>query len=178
MKIKGFILLEVCIAVLIIGLVSGSVYPILKAFETIKTKERLEKIVYSLSAFVQSNNRLPCPGEGEENYPCQATIDGGLLPYKTLQIPKEWIYHSSGKPIVYKVNILLTRKNMQMDYRPIHDMTQPKILSDTQTFCYTPLSYGGLKNKDDIPMAFALDDLFYTRDVFLKFYTKWHCFRE
>lgn len=166
---SGFILLEVCIALMVFGMVSWSIYPLLKTFEKQKQTEHLEKLAYVLAGFVTKHGRLPCPGTEVETTPCTSE---GPLPYKTLEIPQTWVKDSSGRPILYKVNSFLSLPGLQIDYR------FKSLQGDHQTFCYTPLEHSALKTSDHIPIAFQLDNTIYPREPFLRFYMKWTCQRK
>lgn len=136
---KGFTLIEISIALLMIGFLAAGGVLLSQANRTvnleIKAQQMLENVQSSLENFLTINGYLPCPDtdnfrnmdklppEGREN---RATNDGGVrckadfgyLPYKDLGVEglDPW-----GNPFAYKVNerVKVTPANY------INDICQP-----------------------------------------------------
>ncbi|GAB6033909.1 type II secretion system protein [Galenea microaerophila] len=109
-KIKGFTLIEVAIALVIIGLlISGGTYLYGQQYtlgKVNKTREQLDHIHEVMLTFVKSNGFLPCPdtdGDGLENRNSDGACRSrqGRLPARTLGIDGEDAW---GSPFYYRVN--------------------------------------------------------------------------
>lgn len=136
---KGFTLIEISVALLIIGILISSGLYLNQANRTVnlemKAQQTAESIQKALEVFIVVNGYLPCPdtdnlgnldklpADGREN---RATNDGGIrckadfgyLPYKDLGVEglDAW-----GNPFAYKVNerVKVSPKNY------INDICQP-----------------------------------------------------
>lgn len=102
-KEEGFALVEVAIALIVMGVVMGVGLPsFLHYLEWQKirdTKEKQEKILYSVSSFVLQNGFLPLPADphqsGENFGMSRSAVHTsadlrGLVPFKTLGLPEEY----------------------------------------------------------------------------------------
>ena len=102
-KEEGFALVEVAIALIVMGVVLGVGLPsFLHYLEWQKirdTKEKQEKILYSVASFVLQNGFLPLPADpheqGEDFGLSRSSIQSsgdlrGLVPFKTLGLPEEY----------------------------------------------------------------------------------------
>ncbi|MDC0349298.1 type II secretion system GspH family protein [Alphaproteobacteria bacterium] len=100
---KGFALIEIAIALIVMGLVLGAGIPsflhYLKWQKIQETKEKQEKILYSLAGFVLQNGFVPLPAapyEKGENFglsrkSLNTPLDmRGLIPFKTLGLPESY----------------------------------------------------------------------------------------
>ncbi|MDR1236492.1 MAG: hypothetical protein LBJ96_05825, partial [Holosporaceae bacterium] len=113
-KLRGSFLLEIAIAVSIIGLVSG--FFVTKMITTGKimrdqiTKSNIETVSIALASFVANNQRLPRPSvdeSGDEKNTPEMTYVG-KVPFHTLGIPMKSAADGNGKPLIYIVEATLT----------------------------------------------------------------------
>jgi hypothetical protein len=120
LKLRGSLLLEIAVALSIIGLISG--FFITKTILTGKimreqtTKNNIMTVTVALAAFVANNYRLPRPstdGNGRENSESDMTCVG-KIPYRTLGISAKNTVDGNGRPLIYIVEILLTLKSEQI----------------------------------------------------------------
>jgi prepilin-type N-terminal cleavage/methylation domain-containing protein len=105
-KTAGFTLVELAIALLIIGVLLGSLLaPLSTQVQLERTKSTrlvLDKVKDALMGFAISNNgRIPCSdtdGDGMENKPCASTE--GELPYATLGLGQKdaWTHRLRYRP--------------------------------------------------------------------------------
>lgn len=91
-KEKGFTLIELSIALVIIGILASAGWSLLKPSlefsEKIKIEQQLDRIERSIVTFALNNYRLPCPdtnGDGyEANCETNPSIKTGGVPFATL----------------------------------------------------------------------------------------------
>ncbi len=98
---KGFILAEVCIALMIVGIIGSMTLPLLNQAitwkKTIETQERIERSLKLLGQFVLKNFHLPPP---KTRMTCE---EEGDLPYKELGMNECDAKDGAGKVIRYRV---------------------------------------------------------------------------
>jgi len=100
---KGFALIEIAIALIIMGLILGAGIPsflhYLKWQKIQQTKEKQEKILYSIAGFVLQNGFVPLPAspyEKGENFglsrqSLNTPLDmRGLVPFRALGLPESY----------------------------------------------------------------------------------------
>lgn len=130
-RFSGFSLIEVAIVLCIIGILSGIGIPALNNFikhqKIRKTEDHLELIFQSITSYVLTNKRLPCPAKptavGEErgiSEPnCLFTEKFiGLVPYRTLGIPEKIVKDGYHNWITYAVNPVLTNTELNFINAP------------------------------------------------------------
>lgn len=125
---RGFTLLEMSLVILIISLISGvgmsTVQPTLEMTRRSATEEKLNTIEKALSSYREVHGRLPCPSnnslaESSASFGVEGTTPGtctganfsdstknvaeGGVPFKTLNLPKEFAYDGWGRRIAYSV---------------------------------------------------------------------------
>lgn len=110
MKVRGFTLIEVAVALVIIGLlISGGSFLYGQQYRSDKvnkTYKQLNEIHNLMLSFVQANGFLPCPdtdGDGLENRKTDGACQSrqGRLPGQTLGIDSKDAW---GTPLYYRVN--------------------------------------------------------------------------
>ncbi len=117
---EGFSLVELAIVLTILGLIAGFSVPLLT--DTIGHKKwlqgdrHMEEIITALAAYVVRHQHLPCPADpsvqGSERGKAQencASIQGGLVPYKTLGLPETLARDGFQRPFSYYTDPALTR---------------------------------------------------------------------
>lgn len=147
-KSRGAVLLEVAIAVAILGIVSGFALKKSIAVQKIArakiTKENIEIIAVALAAHVAKHSRLPKPSagsDGEESSPGAI----GFVPFKALNIPQKISLDGNAKPLTYVVELKLTTTNM------MHG-------SGDEYFCRTTITPSiKIQNYAEDIIAFVLD---------------------
>jgi prepilin-type N-terminal cleavage/methylation domain-containing protein len=112
--LKGFSLLEVSIAFLIVGIISGFLLNQIKTYQNFsvmqKTQNNIDAIIISLAAYCNSSsdNSLPCPSN--ENlatigFEDEALKNGfGIVPFKSLGLMERQAKDGKGGWIFYMAN--------------------------------------------------------------------------
>jgi prepilin-type N-terminal cleavage/methylation domain-containing protein len=103
---EGFSLLELSIVLIILGILGGLSLPLLTAqiqrAALVKTRTHQEYVLNAIAAYVEKNNRFPCPalsqGIGAEygmsQLHCRGQRAKGMIPFKTLGISE--VYSQDG----------------------------------------------------------------------------------
>ena len=144
-NIQGFTLAEMAIVILITGLILGAVtdisLPILHKARQIDTDQKMANIARALDDYAAQNLRVPCPaapdtksvdppwgfeaGSGHRGNivppDCGALPSGweGIVPFRTLNIPVEWIRDSGGHLITYAISPAFSQDVSQASL-PVH----------------------------------------------------------
>ena len=104
-RLKGFVLVEISIALLVLGIVTSITMTQLTVLSKLRqeqvTHDNMEFVVKALSAYyLNKNGLLPFPNETSlnigENY--------GTIPWQKLGIMKKYSNDGHGQPLLYKVN--------------------------------------------------------------------------
>jgi prepilin-type N-terminal cleavage/methylation domain-containing protein len=134
-RARGFSLVEMAVALLIVGLLLGGLLGSVGALEkrqrSTGTEAQLEEARDALVAFAVANRRLPCPadpgtpdtvaGAGLENAPTAAgCTDGasGVLPWATLGLPAGDAW---GRRFTYRVSAAFARTAPAFDLASLGD---------------------------------------------------------
>lgn len=128
-KLQGFILIEVVIALCIIGVLSSIMLPFVKTMlsysKITQTHRSFENVLRSLTIYASTHNRLPWPSksidDGLEDENSEKII--GFVPYKTLCLEKQMVFDGNKRSLIYIVNPLLT------DWRPQSELSDNDFLS-------------------------------------------------
>ena len=121
---KGFTLLELSLALLVVGSISGvGLYVINQAISYYKTKSvqnKMEQITSSIETYFAINKKLPHPTfEKTINAANGATILWGAAPVELLNLPQDFAIDSYGHLFDYVVVSGLTQDNLQVFFDPI-----------------------------------------------------------
>lgn len=124
--LPGFSLIEVAIVLCIIGVISGLGFPFLNHYvkqkKALVTEDHLSTIIHSLSAFIMTHKRLPCPADpkasvsekGTEQESCHFKKSFiGIVPYRSLGIPEKMAQDGYNNWISYSVNLDLTSPELK-----------------------------------------------------------------
>jgi hypothetical protein len=134
---KGSILLEVAIALSVIGLISGffitKTLVAKKAMLAQITKNNIEIILLAIGSFLANNNRLPLPAPNNEGRERKVDDDllsnfVGQIPFYTLGILEKNSRDGEGRPLIYTVEPYLTSSSHTKIYE------DPSSL-DSEYFC-------------------------------------------
>lgn len=108
--IPGFALLEVAMALSILGIIAYMGMPLLgkiQHWQQVRvTNTHQEKIIEALAGYVLANKRLPCPAassNGEARATCTNDTKAGFVPYKTLGIDEKTAKDGNHHWITYVV---------------------------------------------------------------------------
>ena len=147
----GFSLIEVAIAMIVLGVLLGTVLPLFSSTHQLKrsqiTLRRQDEIFHALGAFVLRQGRLPCPSDpqndfGKERPNCsQSSQYQGIVPFKTLGLSEATAQNGEGFLFTYVVEPLLTRPTLSPHPHGRH-------IQDQHTYC-TPLENPILKLHDE-----------------------------
>lgn len=158
--IPGFVLLEVAIALSVLGVIAYMAMPLLikiQQWQQVRvTNAHQEKIMESLAGYVLSNKRLPCPAitaNGEAQTICTNDTKVGFVPYKTLGIDEKTARDGNHHWMTYAVQPSLASGRISCIY------TDPSLFIDPKTvFCKAP-SEGNLtiQSADNQPCILAPD---------------------
>jgi prepilin-type N-terminal cleavage/methylation domain-containing protein len=142
---QGFTLAEMAIVVLITGLMLGAAasiaLPILHKARRIETDQKMQNIARVIDDYAAQNLRVPCPaipdskaanpprgyeaGSGPTGniVPSDCGTDPagweGIVPFRTLNIPVEWIRDSANHYITYAISPAFAQDVMK-DSLPVH----------------------------------------------------------
>ncbi len=121
----GMTLAELAIALMVLGLIMGGALELYNRAhgqrEIDLTYAHIDTITDALSVYVASHGRLPCPADpaademtlGRERVTCDASTREGLLPFATLNIPRQTTMDGWGRYFTYAVSPVFARKNDQ-----------------------------------------------------------------
>ena len=125
-RLSGFSLIEVAMVLCIIGVLSGLGIPALNSFlkyqKIRKTEDHMEQIFQSLTAYVLTNKRLPCPANPSAFAPESGISEAnclftetfiGLVPYRTLGLPEKIAKDGYHNWITYAVDPVLTNSEIK-----------------------------------------------------------------
>ena len=159
-NLPAFALLEVAIALSILGIVTYMGMPMLgklQQWQQVKvTHAHQEKIVESLAGYVLINKRLPCPAlsaNGEAQTTCANDTKSGFVPYKTLGIDEKTAKDGNHHWMTYVVEPSLASTRINWIQTEAELKVDPK-----NVFCKT-LSDGNfiIQNADKQPCIMAPD---------------------
>ena len=130
--IRAFALLEVAIALSILGLIAYMGMPLINRLQswqhTHATTDHQEQIMQALSAYVLANSRLPCAAENASGQ-AKDGINIGFVPYQTLGIPENIAKDGQHHWMTYAVEPNLTSSAVVF-------LQDPGLSLDSQTiFC-------------------------------------------
>lgn len=159
---SGFTLIEVAIVLALVGIIvagAAFAYPrYVYRLQVEATNKQLNTVMTVLSAYVQRNNRLPCPalptGNGLENKPVTSTSGdqncfdntdadtlyentSGVLPWRELGIPETMARDAWGRLITYKPAAQLTLNNNTNELQDTADADDLAI----HNACRSPMWY-------------------------------------
>jgi type II secretory pathway pseudopilin PulG len=113
--IPAFALLEVAIALSVLGVIAYMAMPLLgkvQQWQQVRiTNAHQEKIIEALAGYVLANRRLPCPAlsaNGEAQATCTNDTKAGFVPYKTLGIDEKTAKDGNHHWMTYVVQPNLT----------------------------------------------------------------------
>jgi prepilin-type N-terminal cleavage/methylation domain-containing protein len=126
----GFSLLELAIVLMILGIIGSLGIPLLTAHMKrtafVKTRAHQEYVLDAIAAYVERNNRFPCPAEaqitgahfGVAQVACPMGKAKGMIPFKTLGISE--IYGRDGfkRLMTYVVEPELTKTQIMLQEEP------------------------------------------------------------
>lgn len=119
---RGFTLIELSIALVIIGLLMSMFLSYgtaqLSASRILSTKQKQEAIKLGLISFISRNHRLPCPalanlnqgasGYGVEATGCSGTVATGILPWSSLGLTESSASDAYHNRFTYQVSVAAT----------------------------------------------------------------------
>ncbi|MDR2107497.1 MAG: hypothetical protein LBO73_03185 [Holosporaceae bacterium] len=154
---RGSILLEIAIALSVIGLISGffitKTIAANRAMRAQITKNNIETVTVALASFLAHCNRLPRPSPNKGGYEGTETEDltgfSGTVPFRTLGIPLKFATDGNGRPLVYAVEPGLT-----LNFRSIYEK------STSACFCneiQSRIIVAGVLPPAGNPIAFVID---------------------
>lgn len=118
-RLAGFTLLEVCISMIIFGIIAGASIPLLSSFinaeKNRRTENHKEQIIAALASYLIRNSKLPCPSRTTDNKgikeeTClQRNQCKGIVPYVSLGLPESTAKDGFGQWFTYAVDPNLTR---------------------------------------------------------------------
>ena len=142
---EGFTLAEMAIVIFITGLMltaaAAITLPIMHKARRIETDQKMENIARAIDDYAAQNFRVPCPaipdtkstnppfgfeagsGPAGDMVPSDCGTDParweGVIPYRTLNIPVDWIRDSAGYYITYAISPAFSQDVMK-DSLPVH----------------------------------------------------------
>lgn len=163
---KGSLLLEIAIALSIIGMISGffitKSMTMARAAREQRTKSNIEIVAAALASYLAIHKRLPLPAtlgrnrrKGLENLESRRMV--GTVPYNTLGISERNAVDGRGRPLVYVVNPELTDQfdSMYFDPNKVGEFLElPKFFCDSSIL--PRIKIAGHPENGDI-VAFVID---------------------
>jgi prepilin-type N-terminal cleavage/methylation domain-containing protein len=142
---SGFTLSEMSVVIFITGLMLAAAAmiatPIIRMTRQIGTDQKMENIARALDGYAAQSLRLPCPGSADSKstdpsfgyeagsgetgnivpYDCGSDPVKwqGMVPFRTLNIPAEWIRDASGHLITYAISPGFSQDVSRADL-PVH----------------------------------------------------------
>lgn len=119
----GFSLLELAIALVIVGIIGGMSLPLLTAYMSrtaiVKTRSHHDYALSAIAAYVEKNRRFPCPADPQVTGPdyglsqiqCRNQKAKGILPFKTLGISEVYAKDGFKRLMTYAVEPELAKKD-------------------------------------------------------------------
>lgn len=145
-SIRAFALLEVAIALSVLGVIAYMGTPLISRIQnwqqTHTTTAHQEQIMEALGAYVLANSRLPCPAE-DTNGKSHPGKSVGFVPYQTLGIPEKSAKDGKHHWMTYVVQPSLTTKSILFLQDPGIDT------SNTTIFCKTTQTEEFTINRND-----------------------------
>ncbi|MHA1558802.1 MAG: type II secretion system protein [Alphaproteobacteria bacterium] len=134
---KGFSLLEVAIALCIMGVLMSAGIPLLTHFIYLKkqniTEENINHLKSVMASYVLIHKKLPSPASPKDTSQSIGTASDncfiGIVPYRTLGLSQKYAKDGYGYWITYAVHPLLT--SLQLKYLSTDDET----ILPNQVFC-------------------------------------------
>lgn len=111
---SGFALLEVAVALCIIGVLAAMTMPIVKIAvahsSSLKSERAFNHAFHSLAVFAKTYDRLPFPADTETSGVESESMKGqvGFIPYKTLGLEHASVIDGNGATLLYMVDSALT----------------------------------------------------------------------
>ncbi len=118
-RLAGFALMEVALALIILGVVTSFILPLIHSYLTLeaakKTEAHQQHIFAALANHVLRYNRLPCPAQESEpgKAPKHCPQGIGHIPFKTLGLPEHVAKDGHKHWFTYIVNPELTSITIQ-----------------------------------------------------------------
>jgi prepilin-type N-terminal cleavage/methylation domain-containing protein len=122
----GFSLLELAIVLVILGLIGGASLPLLTAHISrvaiVKTRSNQDYALSAIAAYVEKNNRFPCPADPQVTGPgygvaqneCRGQKAQGILPFKSLGMSEAFAKDGFKRLMTYVVDPDLTKKGIDI----------------------------------------------------------------
>lgn len=142
---KGLTILELAVAMIIMGVVIAGILsiinPMIESGKIKETEKKMERIVDIMAVYAQRNNRLPCPADPDRAATAQpfgaetgsgsdgdglGSCDGagdlieGIVPYKTLGLSRQDIVDGWGSDLTYRVNPTYARDPSAAGNNTVH----------------------------------------------------------
>ena len=146
-KLPGFALLELAIALSIMGILVGLSLPMLSRlirYNQIQTTKNTQEVVFkALGAYVVLHKMLPCPAKdltGKKQASCEDMASAqGILPFAELNIPKNYALDGFGRFFTYAIDPSFSKQH----YCSVKDTPMP-------------LSFNGIDIHPDNPIPIIL----------------------
>jgi hypothetical protein len=188
---RGSILLEIAIALSVIGLISGffitKTIAANRAMRAQATRNNIETVTVALASFLANENRLPRPSSNSGGNEGPATDDlagfSGAVPFRAIGIPPKVAADGNGKPLIYTVEPALTG-NFPAIYERGVDVCfccgiRPRLsVAGMQPLRWNPIAFvidtrdNPPKISDQIYIAISKNTVWVFRDMLLMKYLK------
>ncbi len=127
----AFSLIEIAIVLIIMGLVSGMAFPMLKGMldcqKATITDQNQEKILYALANYAAQNQALPCAANPENlSGEQESARRRGIVPYATLGLPESIAKDGYCRWFTYVVDDYYTTLLISSSQRPTNKLCEKK----------------------------------------------------
>lgn len=156
-KLAAFALLELAIALAVLGIITSLSFPLLTSYCKQKSLQVTQKhqiqIAQALSAYVAANRRLPCPCDDPQSGIEKENCDVGLVPFKTIGLSEKIAKDGNHNWFTYLVHPGLTSNTLQgLSY------SNTAIYPKSNHFCEVPQGSNFLKGSDGLNSPLVPND--------------------
>jgi prepilin-type N-terminal cleavage/methylation domain-containing protein len=134
---KGFTLIEASVALVVVGLLLGSLLPLIKVMYersgNTATQNNMIEVEQAIQAYTDNHGALPCPADDDSGVSSDCaptdyeaisdTVLIGSIPWQTLGLAEQYGRDSKGKPLNYQVAEKATSADVSASFSAISNVS-------------------------------------------------------